>query len=355
MVNINNPKITIVTVTFNAEQYLKKTIESVINQDYKNIEYIIIDGGSTDNTLNIIKQYNKHISYFISEPDNGIYDAMNKAIDIASGEWINFMNAGDTFCDPLVISNFIAFKIPENTHIACGSVRSVDEDDNILRIQKPSIGSSVTEFFEGNHQCCFTKTSIIKKNPFNTTFRIAADFNFYCEIGLNRDNFLCLDFEIANHLVGGFWHENVTKAHFEILFSSSKYIKDINSIFINPYFKSLINLDPNKNINFNSLLIKYSNQVKKIFQEHENVIIYGYSSFFKSIEHLINYNKVIAIADQNCSLKNIQLDINIIHPSKINDYNFDKILIFALGYEKEINSFLKNNLKISKEKIHLFD
>jgi len=91
----NNPKISIITVVYNGEQFLEETILSVLNQSYENIEYIIIDGGSSDGTLNIIKKYEDKIDYWVSEPDKGIYDAMNKGIDIATGEWVNFMNAGD--------------------------------------------------------------------------------------------------------------------------------------------------------------------------------------------------------------------------------------------------------------------
>ena len=91
--------VTVVTVTYNAQDYLEKTIQSIISQSYSDIEYIIIDGGSTDGTLDIIKKYEKNITYWVSESDNGIYDAMNKGIKKASGEWINFMNAGDGFVD----------------------------------------------------------------------------------------------------------------------------------------------------------------------------------------------------------------------------------------------------------------
>ena len=96
--NISGPKISIVTISYNAITEIEKTILSVINQTYTNIEYIIIDGGSTDGTVNIIKQYVDKISIWKSEPDHGVYDAMNKGIKLASGEWILFMNNPQMKC-----------------------------------------------------------------------------------------------------------------------------------------------------------------------------------------------------------------------------------------------------------------
>ena len=103
----NMPLITVVTVVFNGEKYLEETILSVINQTYKNVEYIIIDGGSTDATLDIIKKYYYAVDYWISEIDNGIYDAMNKGITSSNGEWLNFMNCGDSFYCEDVLSSII--------------------------------------------------------------------------------------------------------------------------------------------------------------------------------------------------------------------------------------------------------
>ncbi|NJL12522.1 MAG: glycosyltransferase [Microscillaceae bacterium] len=100
------PKISIVTPSYNQGQYIEEAILSVIGQNYPNLEYIIIDGGSTDNTIEIIKKYEKHITYWVSEKDKGIYDAMNKGIDVATGEWIYFLGTDDLLSDNILIKIF---------------------------------------------------------------------------------------------------------------------------------------------------------------------------------------------------------------------------------------------------------
>jgi glycosyltransferase involved in cell wall biosynthesis len=109
---LQNPLISIITVVFNAEEVLEKTILSVINQSYNDVEYIIIDGCSTDNSLKIISKYRDQISKVVSEPDIGIYDAMNKGLKIATGSWINFMNAGDQFNNNNVLKDVFNKAIP---------------------------------------------------------------------------------------------------------------------------------------------------------------------------------------------------------------------------------------------------
>ena len=104
--NNNLPRVSVITVCYNAVSAIQRTILSVLSQTYENIEYIIIDGKSTDGTLAIIKKYESRIAFWLSEPDNGIYDAMNKAIDKATGEWVLFMNADDEFVDNKVVERF---------------------------------------------------------------------------------------------------------------------------------------------------------------------------------------------------------------------------------------------------------
>lgn len=115
------PLISIITISYNSCLTIEDTILSVINQTYPHIEYIVIDGGSKDGTVDIIKRYENKISYWISEPDKGIYYAMNKGIAATTGEWINFINCGDSFYDKNVIARLFKDSIGENYSVVYGN------------------------------------------------------------------------------------------------------------------------------------------------------------------------------------------------------------------------------------------
>lgn len=171
------PKISIITVVYNGEELLENTILSVIKQDYENLEYIIIDGGSTDHTIDIIKKYANNISYWISEPDKGIYDAMNKGIEACTGEWILFRNCGDYFASLSDISNVFNKSTYDGYDIIYGDALLWDKYG--YWIQKP-------ELQEKNrigvmpvwHPSTFIRSTIHKKNKFNLKYKLAADHNF---------------------------------------------------------------------------------------------------------------------------------------------------------------------------------
>jgi glycosyltransferase involved in cell wall biosynthesis len=125
----DKPTISVITVTYNAEKTLENTILSVINQTFGDIEYIIVDGGSTDSTLDIIRKYEKKISFWISESDAGIYDAMNKGIKMANGVWINFMNSGDLFVGCNVLRNVFSAEYPDSVKFLYSDFYIRYEDD----------------------------------------------------------------------------------------------------------------------------------------------------------------------------------------------------------------------------------
>jgi glycosyltransferase involved in cell wall biosynthesis len=170
-------KISIVTVVYNGEQYLENTILSILNQNYENIEYIIIDGASSDKTIEIIKKYEDRITYWVSEKDNGIYDAMNKGINVATGTFINFMNAGDSFFSNNVLTNISKEMMSHDNEIIYGNV-VYEHQDGILFIDDKS-RKKQANIYEINHQSCFYKLNLHKKyGLYSLKYPISADFLF---------------------------------------------------------------------------------------------------------------------------------------------------------------------------------
>lgn len=126
-------KISVITVCFNSSKTIEKTFQSVLNQKYNNIEYIVIDGGSSDSTLEIIKKYTKYISKFISEPDKGLYDAMNKGIELATGDLVGILNSDDIYSDSKVLYNIANFHKHNNIEVSLGNIIQITNSGKITR------------------------------------------------------------------------------------------------------------------------------------------------------------------------------------------------------------------------------
>jgi glycosyltransferase involved in cell wall biosynthesis len=197
----NNPKISIITVVYNGVEFLEETIKSIINQTYKNIEYIIIDGGSTDGTIDIIKKYEDKIDYWISEKDEGIYDAMNKGIDKVSGGWINFMNAGDSFYNNKVLQKIFIENSLNDIDIVYGNHKVIYP--NKTRIAKAGNIKNIWKGSQFCHQSVFVSSCIHKKYKFNLYNRIGADFELFYTLYKQNKNFKYINLIIANYTAGG--------------------------------------------------------------------------------------------------------------------------------------------------------
>lgn len=174
-------KISIITVSFNAEKTIERTIKSVLSQDYNYIEYILIDGFSTDGTMNIVEKYQKGIDIVISEKDNGIYDAINKGILLATGDIIGLLNADDEFFDNNVITKVAnVFNNTPNLESIIGDIVFQSDSNKIIR-KYTSRRWSVNLFswgFMPPHPSFYCKrVNFIKNGLYNTSFKIAADFD----------------------------------------------------------------------------------------------------------------------------------------------------------------------------------
>lgn len=229
-----HPLVTVITVVYNGRAKIENTIKSVINQDYLNIEYIIIDGGSNDGTLEIIKKYKYAIKHFVSEKDNGIYDAMNKGINLASGDFINFMNCGDTFSDANTIKTVVN-NLKPNIDLIYGDYH-IKAGNN----KRQKNNGKCTDLWKGLfcHQAMFMKTWIARREKFDTSISINADSDLVLKIislGL-----ICkkLDLSLACIEGGGLSDQSRLKSVLSQWRLTLKY-RPKNLLIINIYFSAL--------------------------------------------------------------------------------------------------------------------
>lgn len=176
-------KVSIITSVYNNERTIEEAIQSVLNQTYKNIEYIVVDGKSEDGTINIIKKYNSQISIFVSEKDKGIYDGLNKGVHLATGDIIGFLHSDDIYADENIIFNVVeAFK-KNGTDTIYGDLVYVDKEDTskIIRFWK-SGEYTLRKLCNGwmpPHPTFFVKREIYEKyGYFDLNFKISADYDF---------------------------------------------------------------------------------------------------------------------------------------------------------------------------------
>jgi glycosyltransferase involved in cell wall biosynthesis len=197
--------ISVVTISYNAENTIERTIKSVLNQEYETIEYIVVDGGSSDNTLNIIKKYKDSITTFISERDNGISDALNKGIKLSTGEFILFVNADD-WLNPDTILN-AAKEINPDVDLLTGGINLYKNDQLEYTVQ-----SNLSEF-ENRMSLTFPSTFIRKSvytenGGYDESIKCAMDYDLYLRAYYKGYNFKVSPDIMANMQEGG-----VSKVH----------------------------------------------------------------------------------------------------------------------------------------------
>lgn len=184
-VSVQYPIVSVITVCYNAVESIENTILSVISQTYTNVEYIVVDGNSSDGTVDIIKKYESKISNWVSEPDRGVFDAMNKGIDMATGEWLLFMNAGDSFAKSDVISIFFnGVGYDEGVGVVYGDAFSLQPDGSLSYYKSSSFTEQKIGIRDMGicHQSIFARTSLAKRFKFDISYKYAADYNMMMNI-----------------------------------------------------------------------------------------------------------------------------------------------------------------------------
>lgn len=242
---MKNKFFTIITISYNCSDDLLKTIRSVTSQDCDDVEFIIIDGGSNDNTIDILTENENNIDTIVSESDNGIYDAMNKGASLAHGRYVLYMNSGDIFYsesvlskikDSIINSNYpvIIYGDSISDYIYKKVYKRALEKDEFMKKYYFSLGFS--------HQSVFVDRNVLGSNPFDLHFKVAADFNFlYPLLRKYNDNILRVNMPISIFSIGG-----VSDLDKIILNKEKKIIYNANntsSLISNMYFLYLLNCE----------------------------------------------------------------------------------------------------------------
>lgn len=201
------PLISVITVVLNGESYLEKTIQSIINQKYPNIEYIIIDGGSNDKSIDIIKKYDDCIDYWVSESDKGLYDAMNKGLSVSRGKYVIFINSGDMIYNENIFTDIVKvineIKDIDFDFIYGDTIEMNDKGD--LLYKKKRSHKTIWYGMFTHHQSMIYSMNIIREKSifYDTNLKIAGDYKFTAEFLKNSKNILSLDFPISIFMQNG--------------------------------------------------------------------------------------------------------------------------------------------------------
>lgn len=288
-------KVSVITVCFNAEKTIEQTIKSVLQQTYKNIEYIIIDGNSQDKTVDIIKKYQDSIAYWISENDSGIYDAMNKGIRVSTGDIIGIINSDDWY-DLNAIENVVNIFINEKADVVYGDMILLYENGFRKRNKTEEL-ESLAYKMSISHPTTFVNRNIyIKYGLFDTHYRIAADYDLMLRLYHNGVVMKSCSEVIAYFRMSGVSNTNIAQCAEETRRISLEYLADedekrylpiINSIYqrkmekvhIQNIIKDILEDDISKAL------------IKKYFTDYRNIYIFGAGilgmeccSFFKALD-----------------------------------------------------------------------
>ncbi|MBZ9729742.1 glycosyltransferase [Salegentibacter sp. JZCK2] len=268
------PQLSIITVNLNNREGLKKTMQSVFEQTWQEFEFIIIDGGSTDGSREYIEQHKEKLSYWVSEPDKGIYNAMNKGIDKANGEYLLFLNSGDSFNNKEVLKNFSLLK-PFEDIIYGNSLIIYPDSEPELKVM-PSNLEGMTIFYRTlNHQSVFHNKRIFEKGKrYNEEYEVLADWVLYNEVVLfENGSYRHIDLVIADYDLNGFSSKPENKAVMQR--DRNKFYAANIDFFINHLIQNYEDLKGKNKIAKSNYKSKYY-KAFVLFKKSLRMIIKGY-------------------------------------------------------------------------------
>jgi glycosyltransferase involved in cell wall biosynthesis len=199
-----NPRLSVITIVYNNVRDIERTIRSVVNQTYANIEYVIVDGLSNDGTLQVIEKYKDRVAKLISEKDEGIYDAMNKGLALATGDYVIFMNSGDEFYDSETVA--AVFASGDDADIYYGETEMIADDGSSLGQRRHKAPAKFTwrSFKYGmsiSHQAIYIRRSITE--PYDRRYRLSSDIDWIIRAAKKAKKIVNVNRYVAKYLVGG--------------------------------------------------------------------------------------------------------------------------------------------------------
>ena len=197
-------KLSIITINLNNAEGLRKTIESVVTQTFTDYEYIIIDGGSTDESVEVIKQYADKITYWVSEPDKGIYNAMNKGILKANGEYLLFLNSGDIFFSKKSVKNLIEHS--ENYDIVYGNIWVINKDEGFVKQYPDELTFGYFIYDTLPHPASLIKKNLFENNLYNEELKIVSDWVFFM-VSICKNNY---SYKHVNEIISIFYYDGLS-------------------------------------------------------------------------------------------------------------------------------------------------
>ena len=339
-------KISIITVCLNSEKTIEQTIQSVISQNDDNYEYIIIDGESTDRTLDIVNKYKNNIAIIRSEVDSGVYDAMNKGISIATGDIIGIINSDDWYEPNLFWEKRKSF-LESNADVVHGKLNSVHKDGKMETHATNNI-EEIRYMMNIYHPTLFVRKEVYEKyGAFRLKYEIAADYDFVLRLYINGVKFFYLDRMFTNYRSGGLSDEYSLKCAEEVKEISQNYLAYapldkrnyfrfmINRQFVSAYFDEML-------VNCPAYMGKILNQRLGVGQT-DNIAIFGVGKWGLKAYDILQGNgvKALLLVDNDRKKQNTSVrKSKVLSPESLENFK-GVILVLVRNYSREILEQLK--------------